>query len=221
MLSYRRRYIKQYPYIKTTQPVIVTPDLLALVKEHLRYSSTGEDDDAYLILLIQAAFEYAETYTNRTLITTEYKTYRDSFDYGCFILRRSPFQEIISIQYYDKNGDLQTMPIEDYYLTIETYYPKILRVTGKKWDFKLDARQQSIEITFIAGYGDNYTFIPKDFLMAILQHITKMFESRGDCDGDVACSSASLPSLSKMIYNKYKIIGITVEENCGCDYGKL
>lgn len=217
MLFYNRRYIKQYTYVTLTKPTIVTPEFLALVKEHLRYSATDDDEDDYLTLLIEVAYNFAENYTKRTLLTTEYKTYRDTFDVCGYVVRRSPMQAISSIKYF-KDNILETVPTTDYYVTVEEFFARILKVQNKRWDFKKDCRQQSIEIIFTAGYGDDYTTLPSDLLMALLQHIAKLFESRGDCDDSVACSAA-LPATSKMIYNKYRIVDITGQDDLGYIYG--
>lgn len=216
MLFYNKRYIKQYTYVTLTKPTVVTPEFLALVKEHLRYAYTGDNEDDYLTLLINIAYNYAEQYTKRTLLTTEFKTFRDTFQDCCFVLRRSPAQSVTLIQYVEDNI-WKTVPDTDYYVTQEQFFARILRTKDAKWDYKNDPRQQSIEITFNAGYGDVYTDIPSDLLMGLLQHISKLFESRGDCD-DAACSAA-LPAQAKMIYDKYKIVDLIGQTDCGCLYG--
>lgn len=211
MLGFKRNY-KQYTYIETESPTVVTEDFLTLVKTQLRISPDDTTEDAYLGLLINVAYKYAEKYTRRTLLTTQYLTYRDDFNVCCFELRRSPFQSLQSIKYL-LDGVLTTLPSTDYYNTIESFYARVLRAPHKEWPHRIECRQQAIQIEFTAGYGDVYTDIPEDLLMAMLQHIANLYESRGDCS-DSACASA-LPAQSRMIYNSYRIGDITATTDCG------
>lgn len=211
MLGFRRNY-KQYTYVETSSPTVVSEDFLTLVKTQLRIGPDDTTEDSYLSLLINVAYQYAQNYTRRTLLTTSFTTYRDDFNVCCFELRRSPFQSIQSIQYLINNV-LTVLDTSKYYTTTESFYAKVLRAPHQEWPFKIDCRQQAIQIQFTAGYGDNYTDLPSDLLMALLQHITMLYESRGDCS-DSACASA-LPAQSKMIYDMYRISDITATQDCG------
>lgn len=214
LFSYGRRYIKQYTYMQISNPSFVTPEFLNLVKEHIRFAALDDvGEDQYLTLLITAAVKYAESYTRRVLFNTKFRTFRDSFCTCCFVLERSPFVSIENFEYF-KNSVWNNVPIDSYYVTTEEYFARILKPKNMYWDFKPEQRQQCIEIEFTAGYGTDYMDLPPDLLMAILQHVIKMFESRGDCD-DASCSAA-LPAASKMIYDIYKVTSITGQKDCGC-----
>ena len=47
-------------------------------KEHLRVD--GDDDDGYVTALITAARQWAEEYTQRSILLTDWKYFRDSFE---------------------------------------------------------------------------------------------------------------------------------------------
>lgn len=216
MLPYHRQVVRQFTYKVVTPPVgELIP--LEVVKEHLKLDPNDNSQDGYLTLLVKAVFNYAEEYTGRTFLTTIFETYRDNFTQCSFALRRSPLQAVNSIQYY-QDRVLVTLPANAYYYTIENDYSKIYEASSiDYWPRDIDQRRQAIVINFTVGFGDSYTDIPSDLVMAILNHIAKVYESRGDCDdasGDCGCSSA-LPSVSKMVYNMHRIQNITGETYTG------
>lgn len=214
MFSVKRKH-KQYTYQQTSSPEIVNEDLLNLVKEQLRISISDTFEDSYLSVLINVAYKFAENYMRRTLLTTNFLTFRDNFDVCCFELRRSPFQTLQSINYL-KDNVMITLPSTDYYTTIESFYTRVLRAPDKQWPRYIDRRQQAITIAFTAGYGDAYTDIPNDMLMGMLQHIANLYESRGDCS-DAGCLNA-LPKETRVIYEFYKISDLTTDTDCGEPY---
>jgi uncharacterized phiE125 gp8 family phage protein len=217
MLFYRKRYIKQYTYDVTDEPA--PPYIpLALIKQHLRMIPSDTSEDDYLTLLSNVVYKYAEKYTKRTFLTTQFRTFRDTFLGCCFVIRRSPLQSIESIEYLI-DGVWLTLSTDLYYYTLENDFSRILPThnTNDYWPLNIDCRQQSIRIDFTAGYGDDYTSIPPDLSLAMLQHIARLYESRGDCD-DAGCSAA-LPATSRAIYDIYRIRDITGQEDCGYVYG--
>lgn len=219
MLFYSRKYIKQYTYTVLSGPA--TPYIpLALVKQHLRIPIADTSEDDYLTLLVSVVYDYAEKYTKRTFLTTQFRTFRDTFDLCCFVIRRSPLQSVEQIQYL-VDGVWVTLPTATYYNTVESDYSRILQVDGESWPVwpvnNISTRQQSIRIDFTAGYGDDYTDIPADLIIAMLQHIANLYESRGDCS-EAACGAA-IPAAARTIYDIYKIRDITGAEDCGYVYG--
>jgi len=175
---------------------------LALVKEHIRASQDNSTEDELIRSYMATARLCFEGFTRRTLITTTYKTYRDIWQSG-YEIRRSPLQTIESVKYYDTDNVLQTLDSSNYYITNETDYSRLIFNNDAVLP-SLKNREQAIEITFKAGYGDAMEDIPYDIRVALLQHIASMYENRGDCI-DSVCSNL-LPATASMIYSKYKII---------------
>lgn len=209
-----RSVLKQYTYKVVTAPTAIAIPL-SVVKEHLRIDQDDTTEDSYLTLLVKAVTKYAEDYTKRTFLTTIFETYRDNFCTYEFVLRRSPLQSVQFVKYY-KDDVLETLPTTDYYNTLENEYSKIFeKQTGSAWPKKIDKRQQAIVIRFTAGYGDDYTSMPSDLVVAMLNHIAKLFESRGDCDESGGGCGGCLPMATKTVYNMYKIRDITAATYMG------
>jgi uncharacterized phiE125 gp8 family phage protein len=159
------------PYILLTPPA-VEPVSLNEAKAHLRVDIT--DDDTLIGALISAARTHAEMVTQRQFVTATWKLVLDAFPGPSLMgvpsgmpfsmpahaiqLNKSPVQSVISVNYLDMGGTMQTMPPADYKVDISTEPARITPVFGKIWPVTLP-QIGSVEITFTAGYGtlDNST----------------------------------------------------------------
>lgn len=203
-------FYKKYTYKVITAPTVVNANLLKVIKEHLRLDPDDTSEDDYLTMVFEAVYDYAEKYTRLTFINTVFETYRDNFSACCFLLRRSPFVSITDIKYYDISNNSVTLSSDNYYVADDNPYAAIYRAYRKEWPTDVLFKRNSIIITFTAGYGPDYTGIPKDLLIAMLNHAAKFYESRGDCDG---CGS-SLPDASRRVYDIYKISELAAVSDC-------
>jgi uncharacterized phiE125 gp8 family phage protein len=159
------------PYILLTPPA-VEPVSLNEAKAHLRVDIT--DDDTLIGALISAARTHAEMVTQRQFVTATWKLVLDAFPGPSLMgvpsgmpfsmpahavqLNKSPVQSVISVNYLDMGGTMQTMPPADYKVDISTEPARITPVFGKIWPVTLP-QIGSVEITFTSGYGtlDNST----------------------------------------------------------------
>lgn len=182
---------------------------LSLVKSHLRITGENSCEDELIRTYIDTAILCFEALTKRVLITTTFKTYRDIWERS-YELRKSPFQSVESVQYYDTDNVLQTLDSSNYYTTDESGYSQLIFNNDASLPTLKD-RKQAIEITFKAGYGDSVDNVPTDVKTALLQHVAQMYDNRGDCEGD--CCENLLPPTAKMIYNKYRLMQIAIYEN--------
>lgn len=185
---------------------------LETVKEQLRIDD--DEQDSYITLLIQAATSVAELITKRDLSPKTYKVFLDSFLYSNgFELRRSPLISVDSIRYF-KSRSLTTIDANDYYITQSPTFGSVYPV--EQWPNDVDDnRRQAIEIQFQAGYNIDRTSdpvvndVPLDLQIAIMQHITSLYENRGDCSNLQRCAS-TVPCSAMSIYNLYKIVDLRV-----------
>lgn len=212
----RDRLDKVYNQYIIEVPPAELPVSVTLVKEHLKISVTDTSQDAFLELLIKAATNYAQKFMNRILINTTFKTFRPCFT-RFFSLRKAKATSVTSIQYL-KDNVLTTVPSADYLLTQSNDYAQIHLVDGESWPTDVDNHPQAIEIVFVAGYGADSSFVPDDIKIALLNHIAKMYESRGDCDctssGSSANVAALLPPETRLVYEMCKIRSMIGLETC-------
>jgi uncharacterized phiE125 gp8 family phage protein len=192
-----------YTY-NVTVPAAATPVTLSEVKTHLKIDTSDASEDSYLNMLINAATDFGEKYTGRDFINKTYTTFRNGF-IEPLELRRSKVSTITSMAYL-KDGVFTTINADVYSFENVNNFPYIYLNDGKSWPMDIDCLPQSLRIIFVSGYGESASDVPGDLKLALLNHIAFMYENRGDCSGD--CNASNLPSNTKSIYDKRRIISI-------------
>jgi uncharacterized phiE125 gp8 family phage protein len=195
---------RAYNYHVIEEPINL-PVTLPEVKEHLKLDPADNTQDDYLTFLVWSVAKYTEEYTKRILINTKFRTYRDIFQ-NYIKLRRSKLQSLDKFEYL-VDDVFTTVPIDLYYVTDETAFSKIVLTFDEEYPINIDNRMQAIKIEFTAGYGTESTDIPQQLRLALLNHLAKVYENRGDCDTDLSTNVIEqfLPKLSRGYYEMYRI----------------
>lgn len=196
---------RAYTYEVITPPAIY-PISLADVKDHLKLDPNDNSQDLYLEFLICSVTKYGESYTKRIFIDTKFKTYRDIFS-NYIKLRRSKLQSLDLFEYL-VDDVFTTVSSDLYYNTNETGFSKIVLNANGVYPTDIDDRMQAIKIEFTAGYGEAGSDVPCDLRLALLNHIAKVYENRGDCDADISTTDnieKFLPQTVLGIYEMYRI----------------
>ena len=147
-------------------PPTAEPLSLPEAKLHLRVDIA--DDDTLIGALIAAARDYAEGLTRKQMVAARFRQVMDSLPgpslmgvpYGrpfslpghAIYLQRAPVQQVVSIQYLDMGGSVQTMPAADYTVDYSSDPVRITPVFGKIWPIPLP-QIGSVWVTFDAGFG--------------------------------------------------------------------
>ena len=159
-------------------------------------------DESLVKLLITAAIEQCENYTNRVFIE---RTYLGQFDclevtkfelYPFIELRRGPFKSLTSIT-LEVDGSPEAV---DGVLTKDSAtYARLLFteiISGA------DIVAYPLQVTFKAGYGA-IAAVPEDIKTAIKQLVLYLYENRGDVAPD---SKKFMPLEVTTILHKYRIV---------------
>lgn len=190
------------------------PVSLDEAKAHLRV--LNEDYDVLVQSLIEAATEYCETHTGRSLRVSQTLTqkYRQ---WPCNPVRfdRQPVLENVPesepaeaatvVQYYDANGDLQEVDAENYRLHQSSEAAAYLEFDSGFTRPTLESRDDAVVITYLAGYGD-VASVPHRAKQAILLLMGHWFwqgnaEDQGKPNSDVPPAvTALLGSLDPGVY---------------------
>lgn len=188
-------------------PPVELPVSIELVREHLRLEP-DESSDSFLTLLIQASASFFEKYTKRSLINTQYQTFRDSFAQNFFVLRKSLFQSLVDFSFFD---GILFVPVDPsiFYIDKKSSFSSIKAFDDQHFPRVDFERDSSIRIDFVAGFGSDDTFIPPDIKIALLNLIAELFENRGDCS-DCACEEL-LPANARLVFDTYQILDYTTE----------
>ncbi|MGO4154345.1 head-tail connector protein [Cupriavidus sp. YAF13] len=147
-------------------PPTALPVSLAEAKLHLRVDIA--DDDTLIGALIAAARDYAEGLTHKQMVAARWKQVMDSFPGPSLIgipcgrpftlpghaiyLQRGPVLQVMSIQYLDMAGAVQTMPAGDYTVDYSSDPVRITPVFGKIWPVPLP-QIGAVWVTFDAGWA--------------------------------------------------------------------
>lgn len=205
-MDYLKPFQSDHLY-KITVPPVGLPVSLLEVKEHLRLGLDDTSQDSYLTFLIESAWLCFEKITKRTLLETTFETKRN-FLTPAIQLRRSPFIELVSFRHAVFEGAFIDPPVDPslFYIFEKNEYSYILLREGKSYPTDGLDRLQIVTIEFKAGFENPLSPEHSDIKLALLNHISALYENRGDCDK--ASIASSLPNTSRAIYNKYKILEI-------------
>lgn len=171
-------------------PPAEEPVSLAEAKLHLRVDFA--EDDALITALITAARQAAETITGRQLVTARWKMTLDSFPgpaltsiYAgqafslpghAILLHKCPVQSIVSIQYLDTAGVLQTVPSSTYTSDLSCEPARLTPVFGQIWPISLP-QIAAVSVTFDAGYGAGAT-VPEGLKSWIKLRVGSLYAHR-------------------------------------------
>lgn len=137
------------------RPVLVTAptaDIVSLseVKTHCRVDH--DDEDAYLVALIEAATSYLDGYSGVMGRALMPQTWRQDFeDFGDVMrLPVGPVQSITGVSYQDTNGADQTLASTEYVLLRDDFGDYVTLAANKSWPSVGD-RADAVRITYLTG----------------------------------------------------------------------
>ena len=167
---------------RATQPTL-EPVTLAEAKQHLRVDS--HDDDAYIAGLIRASREWVEEYLDRTLVLTQWTVRFDRFPPDSteeVELPRPPMATAgtataISVTYTLEAGTTAAYSTSLFRVDRDSTPGAIKPLYGQTWP---PHRQDdnSIAVTYWAGYGPNASDVPAAIRHAMLMLIGFWYENR-------------------------------------------
>ena len=164
------------------------------------------DDDSLISSLLTAARQWVEEVTGRSLITQEWKLALPGFPgatgvlgvpvYGvdplmlpgtpvagsvafryALRLARGPVQSIVSVEYRDTSGTLQTLDPSTYVLSADAWEATLTPTPGSMWPPCL-VHPEAAVITYTAGYGADGTKVPQGMLAAMKLLAGTWYETR-------------------------------------------
>lgn len=164
--------------VKVITPNATLPIDLATVKLHLKLDS-DTTDDTLVTALISVAQEIVETYCRVRLLPTTEELYIDQFPFEYQIqLSKWPITAITYCQYYDTNGDLQTLPSTDY-IVDGVSKPGRLCLNYARWWPVSRWIDNAVWIRYVVGFATTAA-IPATLKQAMLLIIGHLYENRQD-----------------------------------------
>lgn len=161
----------------------VEPVTLAEVKAHLRVDNS--ESDAEIASMVQAAREWAESYLDRTLVATQWVMRLDKFpDDGTqdVPLPRPPMvvsgtATAVALTFTFETGETATYSTASYRVDRNATPGAVKTLYGQTWPPHL-WDDNSISVTWWAGYGATGASVPATIRHAILMLVGHWYESR-------------------------------------------
>ena len=168
--------------VRVTQPA-VEPVTLAEAKAHLRVDVS--DDDALISAIIRAAREFAEEYLDRTLVHTQWTMRMDRFPPSSLTpveLPRPPMATAGTttatvVTYTLETQGTATLSTASYRVDRNATPGTIKPLYAKTWPPHL-MDDNTISVTWWAGYGADGTSVPAAIRSAMLMLISHLYEHR-------------------------------------------
>lgn len=203
------RYEWNSKYILKTANANLAVSLVDM-KLYLKIQTAVED--ALITSLIKVATLLAEKYTGIEILDKTFTMYLDffpyfkrygnrveeNFDVNTIQVKRSKLKSITYIKYYS-NEILTTLDNTFYDFKKDNQYSRIYIIDESSSWPAMDTRQQSVEIEFEAGHGDDDTELPEDLKLAIKRIVAYLYQNRGDCVDSKGCNVCVLAGSAPLL----------------------
>ena len=166
--------------------------------------STNTTSDPLVIEMIQDAREYVEAFTNRALITQQWRHTQDGFPPHYFetaspyietvsglqhpelldlhrdVIRlpKPPLISVDAITYVDPDGNTQTLDPSLYFVNTTEVRGEISRAFGQPWP-ATRWQQNAVTVDFTCGYGATAASIPAQARRAMRLLVEHYYSNRG------------------------------------------
>lgn len=160
-------------YTRTAAPT-VEPVSLEWARDNLRL--TDDIEDLLLAQRIMTAGEMVEEMMGKQLITQTWQRVSPGAS-DRIEIAKTPVQSISSISYQDQDDATQTLTVSDFYLYASEDRAYLEPKSTAQWPVFYD-REDSLTITFVAGFGDAESDVPETAKQAILLLCSHWFENR-------------------------------------------
>ncbi|MEL6661130.1 MAG: head-tail connector protein [Bacteroidota bacterium] len=188
---------------RVTNPPQVEPVSLDDAKNHLKVDFST--DDTLIEVLITAAREVAEDYTNQKFITQTIEETFNSFPsstplspYCELQLAFGPLIQVVSIRSLNSEGTYDEAIDQENYTASDTITPPVvIPKLDYSWPTTVD-HPEAVKVVYHAGFGAAATDVPKGIKQAMLLMIGYWYENRID-------SVRKMPTQAEWLLRRYRI----------------
>lgn len=166
---------------------VSAPQAEPITAESVKQSARidGSEFDSQLAIIIPALRRQAEGHLGRRLINQTLRLMIDRFPAIEIDLQLPDVTSIVSVQYIDQAGVLQTLPSNAYVLDSASTTAWLLPAAGVAWPETM-ASANAVRIDFVAGYGDAPGDVPEDIRLWMIAHAVQILNAPdGQGDGSI------------------------------------
>jgi len=173
---------------------------LAEAKTFLRIDSDYDDDDAYIISLIDVATSVVEEFTRRKLISQTFNIFYDEFP-SYIDLQIGEVASVTHIKYYDTSNSLQTLAASNYDVDTKIRPGRIYESENGDFPDTFE-RPNAVEVEFVVGATAGE--VPAPIKQAMFIVIGRYYENRQDVvTGTIA---SELPLMVNHLLTPYRLL---------------
>lgn len=173
---------------------------LAEAKTFLRIDSDYDDDDAYIISLIDVATSVVEEFTRRRLISQTFNIFYDEFP-SYIDLQIGEVASVTHIKYYDTSNSLQTLAASNYDVDTKIRPGRIYESENGDFPDTFE-RPNAVEVEFVVGATAGE--VPAPIKQAMFIVIGRYYENRQDVvTGTIA---SELPLMVNHLLTPYRLL---------------
>lgn len=173
---------RNFDNVYISSPAGSLPVTLSEVQAHC-HANVGDEDD-WFTAAIYAAVNYCQNTCRKALITqtvvASYNNFSDHIE-----LPYGPVQSVSSIKTYDIYDTETDNDLTDFYIDTNNNPASIHTDTGFSWQSLPGREVDCLKVTYVAGYGDTESSIPKDIKAAIKLYVGWMYDNRAGEDKEL------------------------------------
>lgn len=186
---YEKEYTGAYTYLRVVSTVAVAACSFGV---NIVKKSGPTVEDTLLNDLITAARQDCEKFQNRAYVTQTWELWQDDWPVKDSIsLPVPPLQSVSSVKYYGTDDTEYTLSTDDYFVDTKSEPGRVVLAYGKSWPTTTLRPANGVCVTFVAGYGDAASDVPRNIRQAMLLLIGHYYEHREDVI--VGTISSALP----------------------------
>ena len=180
--------------VRTVDPSAF-PVQLSEAKKQCELPEFDSTHNEHIERLIGTATRDVERHTRRALINQTWRLTltewplndpRDSFPYRQRVyLPRPQLASVTSIIYVNDSGSSTTLSGSLYSVSTDNKPGFVEPAFGQSWPTVRPETPDAIKITYVAGFGANYSSVPDEFQNIIYELVAFRFMNRGDVDIDI------------------------------------
>lgn len=147
------------------------PDAITVDEFKAHNNITHSEDDDTLAIVVSSVTDYLQRFTRRAFKTQTLTYYTEELE-EFISLPLTPVASVASVEYYDSNGDLQTLVADEDYKVLTGIEPSQIKILNKK---AVENRPDAVRITYTAGTAET----GKRFKTALFMLANHLYENKG------------------------------------------
>ncbi|MFQ5954721.1 MAG: hypothetical protein ACE5JZ_06640 [Kiloniellales bacterium] len=212
------------------QRVLAPQDLpltLGGAKAFLKIEDSDTADEALIMAVMRAAVAHVETFTGRVLITQTWRLSLDNWPRrrsalarlwegvreGADIITgqdfieipRPPLQSVTSFQIFDTSDAATEVDSSIYFVDTESEPGRVGLRFAKTWPSTTLRPHDGVQITFVAGYGDDGNAVPDDLMAGLRLLLAHFHEHRAALD---QATDIAVPRAVKELLGPHRIMRV-------------